>query len=760
MDVFGLLPLDVYFQLIETNPCPISAYCCLLALTHATRQNLRGSLRFISFRTDNDTLRPTASTITALVAPCADLYELELPQQGIAGCGMEDTIFSPWVDATFERLEHLKVLRVPTDDGLCEAALCRILGHRLGASLETLEIGCERDPPPSVGFFPSSPPIELPRYGNGLLSTITAACPALRTLLLRLAPAPFLRLGILAPLGSHLTRLVVTTPRSLGALLPALKGLESLEVYIPPGTLPLEIDWGALDGSRLRTFRLPQDASASLPTLLFAKMRALEALDLVPVHMDLLGLLCGDALERVSLSRVGPAMLGPLAAMLVQLPALADLSLCPAGGPTDLPPTLWPLVGRLTRFHSAAGRLLMPGPRDAPGLLRAPRLRALTVHGVVGGMGCLLDCPALTQLVAAQASGCPLTLRCPALESLDTTYHTALRADGPMPRLSRLRLLPFGATSARVPAPAPLVVDALAGAAAGLRVIEGLLVDSPAALVGLLTGATAPRVSALRGLVVRQSLGGLQSVPLGGSLEELDIKLDEPPSLGLHLWSHAGGLRQCSVHLKSGGTVLLHAPSLWALQCKGRTGTVDVDPTAALTHLDTALTANLPDLVARCAPTLQCLRIEGACLPAGPQFPLLRRLVVEGVTGGKINLAQFPRLAALTCRTCGAQVACPPGGHPCLMAAEISCSNLALALGGPRLARVAVCRSRTLKQLTLDAPALEGLLLDRCRSLAAVAGLERAPHLGRLELAECPALVAAALQAKAPHVPITSPPQG
>ncbi|KAJ4457809.1 hypothetical protein PAPYR_6626 [Paratrimastix pyriformis] len=157
-DLLSRLPGDLMLFMLKSSACSTTTYIQLLGISHALRDQIRGSVQELSF---GDLMAsPPTEALTALICPCncKGLTKLSLENQWIPllESGTEAACIA-WVDETFagHRPGTLSTLQVPVP-------LFQALDHRgLLSGLEslTLEQGGDID--------------------DELLATVCRACPRL-----------------------------------------------------------------------------------------------------------------------------------------------------------------------------------------------------------------------------------------------------------------------------------------------------------------------------------------------------------------------------------------------------------------------------------------------------------------------------------------------------------------------------------------------------------------------------------------------------
>ncbi|KAJ4457828.1 hypothetical protein PAPYR_6649 [Paratrimastix pyriformis] len=480
-------------------------YCFFLSLNHPIRNLVQGSIRTLAFPEDaphcpTESLVALSQTTTALegrfVHLCWSLQSYDQPElrfPPICHCGRLMTLYDSWIRAiTQQHAETLRIVEVPSGEGLSEAALCHLL--RLLPHLDSLHVGT----------------LTPALYSQPLLDTIDALPAPLESLrlLLRgqiysLAPRahPLRHLELSDTNPGVFTRFLADQPRleslvlhparygtaDFHALLvlPAAATLRHLSILrCSAGTLGsiTKCHFGCLESLELSCKTLAMTNTASLCALLLANASTLRRLVLRDLPSILLS---GDVFEVVTR----------------RLPALVDLTL--AGPDRSFVETaLEPLLGRLVRLSLQTG--IGGGPAEANFTnLRAPRLRQATLQCRV----LRVECPVLEDLTLGSAAlRGSMVLDCPCLQSLtNLPPELLLRTVRPLAALRTLRCLPSPTNFE------PAWLAGLAECCPGLQELSGVMLTQAATLQALCDGSLAPHLTSLRGVTLQAPHMGVAS---------------------------------------------------------------------------------------------------------------------------------------------------------------------------------------------------------------------------------------------------------
>eukprot|EP00708_Paratrimastix_pyriformis_P002260 GAFH01001002.1.p1 GENE.GAFH01001002.1~~GAFH01001002.1.p1 ORF type:complete len:553 (+),score=52.95 GAFH01001002.1:451-2109(+) len=526
----------------------------------------------------------------------------------------------------------LRILHVPSDKGLPEGALCRILSHLPG--LERFAVGCV-----------DADSAHWPHYGNWLLSSIGHYCPNLRhlTLLLHRSSSPDLVLLQPCCILRHLT---VSHHEGVWSLLPHLPCLKSLSFC---GEQEVDLDWTLAESAALKRLEMPRCSHDTLATLLqqLDRFEHLTALTIscqglgpetLPGLLTLLRTAAGT-LTSVHLNALAPELAPDLLLVISALPRISDLAFREAAWP-QLPPIALPL-DRLERFTLQAGvTTRFTGLHLVAPVLRELRLQCLVCDQCV--IECpLLECLELPALVATGRSPAVLQLRCPNLRRLTNVPTWREFSAGPMPHLDTVVTTP---TDCSEPPWVPLLLEW-----PSLATLEGITISDQATLEALCSGSLAPSLTTIRGLSVRVprlfSVEGEYGLRLGPAVHSVDVCFS-PSAEGdfpTQLTVFGAALRHFKVTLPSLTRLVIHSCVLNSLsvprmepRCR-----VDLTPGAPLCELHMGQVAPasedfLASLLLHVAPTLRRLSLG------------LRTSTLQWCAMLNHTLAQLPRLHTLT----------------------------------------------------------------------------------------------------------------
>ncbi|KAJ4458456.1 hypothetical protein PAPYR_5850 [Paratrimastix pyriformis] len=680
------LPTDILVLLSDLTQDSWQTYISLIGVCQHLRQQIRGKARILSTHPagvnfsegeDDDELgapfyaiprRPlTAEAFAHLVQPCILLQELEIPPLHQGGGWVDATDFdaATWVDVAFASLPNLRILHIPTCEGLTNATLRRILGHL--PNLVALTLGDARILQPSRFLDPCARPV-IPRLRQ-LLPSIALLCPHLCTLRLRgphLADATsfFDREVWEFP---QLTSLVDSAPRSCNRLPAPTESLDEVCLtHCPMACLDALFD---TQQTSLRRLRLQADhisavthkpEAAPWPSDLILdcyQLLTANAASLTTVHLTM----------PLPVEAPGaPSHATSLLAVLGKLPRLADLSLAKLSW-SELEAS--GLVPRLTRLSVGT---LLGVTKDLR--LHAPGLTDLRLSGWFLGTTAL-GCPKLRALRLRSLNRAvqPLILRCPLLVTLDQTQF------GPVDRTARPEVLVSHMTPL---SQVPLVAVRILDTAETPVTFEELpmlcrLPRLTALHIGNLTsGAPIDRKAALafgpelRTLVIDCSAGsrltalrvdapGLENFSLGAAAQLRVLGLSGCPALRRLALERTGAKCDLQVYGQAPvQTVILEKSEF--LQEVGLVGLFQSAQGTlrelTLLKCSPALWRVLPDLLAH-MPVLVSLHLDASQLPRGASVhrlslacPSLAYFTLEHGDMCRVDLSQCPLIETVMAR--------------------------------------------------------------------------------------------------------------